>query len=158
MGVKGIVPEEETLLPLGQAEIKKSGTDITVLAVGPCVPEAVKVSERMGIEGMSIEVLDPRTLLPFDHPTLEASVRKTGRLIIFDDSNRTCGFAAEVSADVAEKLFSYLKAPIVRITRADVPVPFSAALDKEVMPSGASLERAVRMLLSAQASSAVARG
>jgi len=147
LGLKGNVPEEETYVVLGMAEIKRPGRDITVLAVGPCLPAALKVAEQLDKEGISIEVMDPRTLLPLDHSLLEASVRKTGRLIIFDDSNRTCGFAAEVSAYAAEALFAHLQAPIVRITRADVPVPFSVALDKHVLPSGDLLEHAVRQLM-----------
>lgn len=158
LGLKSNVPEEETYIQLGKAEIKKPGKDITVVAVGPCLPEAFKLAERLGGDGISAEILDPRTLLPFDHSTLEASVRKTGRLIIFDDSNRTCGFAAEVAAYTAEAFFTYLMAPIVRITRADVPVPFSVALDKQVLPSSENLEHAIRSLLSTPANPRVAAG
>ena len=94
-----------------------------------------------------MEVIDPRSHLPFDYPLLHASLRKTERLIFFNDSNRTCGLAAEVAAHAAEQLFTYLKAPVARVTRADVPVPFSIALDKHVLPSGAQLEEAIRRIL-----------
>jgi len=147
MGARGDVSEEEVLIPLGKGEVKRFGTDVTVVAVGPCVPQAVKVAEQLEPEGISVEVIDPRSLLPFDFSLLHTSVRKTGRLIIFDDSNRTCGLAAEIAANAAEQLFTSLKAPVARITRADVPVPFSIALDKHVLPSAAQLEEAVRTIV-----------
>lgn len=157
LGVKGTVPEGDVPVPMGKAEIKMAGNDVTILALGPCVPEALKAAERLGSDGISAEILDPRTLLPFDHSALAASVRKTGRLVIFDDSNRTCGFAAEVGAYAAENLFDRLKGPVIRITRADVPVPFSVALDKYVLPSSESLEKAIRKLLAARAESQTSR-
>jgi pyruvate/2-oxoglutarate/acetoin dehydrogenase E1 component len=144
MNTSGDVPEDEVYIPLGSGDIKRSGTDVTVLAVGHLVVEALKVAKRLKEEGISVEVLDPRSLLPFDYALLHSSVSRTGRLIIFDDSNRTCGFAAEVAAYAAESLAHLLKAPVTRIARADVPVPFSTALDKYVLPNGAQLERAIR--------------
>jgi acetoin:2,6-dichlorophenolindophenol oxidoreductase subunit beta len=144
LNTRGAVPEEEVFIPLGKADIKKSGNDVTVLAVGPLVLEALKAAQRLEGEGISLEVFDPRSLLPFDYELFESSVRKTGRLVLFDDCNRTCGFAAEVAAYACEKLFDVLKAPVIRITRADVPVPFSTALDKYVLPSVVQLEQAVR--------------
>jgi acetoin:2,6-dichlorophenolindophenol oxidoreductase subunit beta len=89
-------------------------------------------------------VLDARSLLPFDYPLLVESVNKTGRLVVFDDCNRTCGFGAEISAFAAENLFHVLLAPIIRVTRADVPVPFSTALDKHVLPRPEQLQQAIR--------------
>jgi pyruvate dehydrogenase E1 component beta subunit len=144
MNTSGDVPEDEVYIPLGSGDIKRSGTDVTVLAVCHFVVEALKVAKRLKEEGISVEVLDPRSLLPFDYALLHSSVSRTGRLIIFDDSNRTCGFAAEVAAYAAESLAHLLKAPVTRIARADVPVPFSTALDKYVLPNGAQLERAIR--------------
>ena len=138
------VPEDEVYIPLGSGDIKRSGTDVTVVAVGHLVVEALKVAERLQADGISVEVLDPRSLLPFDHALRHSSVSRTGRLIIFDDSNHTCGFAAEIAAYAAEYLAQFLKAPVARITRADVPVPFSTALDKHVLPNGKQLERAIR--------------
>lgn len=148
MGMKGPVPEEEVFIPLGKGHIKRNGRDVTVVAVGPLVAEALKVAQQLEPEGISIEVLDARSLLPFDHPLLETSVRKTGHLVLFDDSNRTCGFAAEVAAYAAEHLFLFLKAPLTRITRADVPVPFSTVLDKYVLPRAEHLEQAIRQMVS----------
>ena len=142
-GMKGSVPEEEYSIPLGKGEIKKEGKDITVVAVGHLVSIALEVAEKAETEGRSIEVFDPRTLLPLDKELLKKSVSKTGRVIIFDDSNRTCGYAAEISAFISEECFKYLKAPIKRITRADVPVPFSRTLEQYVLPDEKKLFRAI---------------
>lgn len=143
MGMRGTVPEEEISIPLGRAEIRRVGTDITVVASAPLLAETLKVAERMERAGLSLEVFDPRSLLPFDHALLSCSIAKTGRLIIFDDANRTCGFAAEIAAYAAENLFKHLRSPVIRITRADVPVPFSTALDKRMLPSSEQLELAI---------------
>ena len=147
MSLRGPVPEEEVYIPLGKGDIKRKGSDVTVLAVGPLVQEALKVAQRLEAEGISVEVVDPRSLLPFDYDLLASSIRGTGRLVIFDDSNRTCGFAAEVAAFASEQLFNSLKGPIIRITRSDVPVPFSTALDQLVLPQGQQLEQAIRKSL-----------
>lgn len=148
MGSRGLVPEEEVHSRLGEGEVKLPGEDVTVVALGPLVPQALQVAKRLRTEGISVEVLDPRSLLPFDHALLSASVRRTGKLVLFDDSNRTCGMAAEISAYAAEHLFHVLRAPIVRVTRADVPVPFSTAIDKYVLPRPEQLEAAIRHVMS----------
>jgi len=145
-GMKGNVPEEEYSIPLGKGEIKKEGKDITVVAVGHLVSIALEVAEKAETEGRSVEVFDPRTLLPLDKELLKKSVSKTGRVIIFDDSNRTCGYAAEISAFISEECFKYLKAPIKRITRADVPVPFSKTLEQYVLPDEKKLFRAINSI------------
>ena len=124
-GRKGDVPEEQYTIPIGVGEIKREGTDITVVATGRLVLKALEAAENLASEGYSIEVFDPRTLFPLDKPLLKKSVKKTGRVIIMDDSTRTCGFAADVAAFLSDDCFEQLKAPIKRITRADVPVPFS---------------------------------
>lgn len=135
-GKRGGVPEEQYTLPIGVGEIKREGTDITVVATGRLVLKALEVAEKLEEEGYSIEVFDPRTLFPLDKPLLKESVKKTGRVIVMDDSSRTCGFAAEVAAFLSDECFSSLKTPIKRITRADVPVPFSQKLEKLVVPDG----------------------
>jgi pyruvate dehydrogenase E1 component beta subunit len=147
LAVKGEVPEEPYAIPFGKADIKRVGTDVTVVAVGHLVHDALKVAKKLEQEGISLEIFDPRTLLPFDQEALMASIAKTGRLIIFDDSNKTCGFAAEVAAIVAEQGFSNLKAPIKRVVRADVPVPFNLGMENYVIPTEADLLRAVQQLL-----------
>jgi pyruvate/2-oxoglutarate/acetoin dehydrogenase E1 component len=135
-GRKGDVPEEQYTIPIGVGEIKRQGSDITVVATGRLVLKALEAAEKLESEGYSIEVFDPRTLFPLDKPMLKKSVGKTGRVVIMDDSTRTCGFAAEVAAFLSDECFSSLKAPIKRITRADVPVPFSLLLEKQVVPDG----------------------
>ncbi len=147
MGVRGDVPEEEITISLGIAELRRIGTDVTVVASAPLLAETLKVAERKENDGVSIEVFDPRSLLPFDHALLDRSVAKTGRLVIFDDANRTCGFAAEIAAYAGERLFRYLRSPIIRITRADLPVPFSTALDKQVLPNSEQLELAISRVM-----------
>ncbi|MBI2154922.1 MAG: alpha-ketoacid dehydrogenase subunit beta [Candidatus Rokubacteria bacterium] len=147
LAVKGPVPEEEYTIPLGRAEVKRTGEDLSIIAVGPLVPEALKAAEQLAQEGISAEVVDPRSLLPLDRETILASVRKTGRAILFDDSNRTCGYAAELAAVIAEEAFDALRAPIRRLTRADVPVPFTPPLESYVLPSRDRLLAEARALL-----------
>jgi len=144
---RGPVPEEEHTIPLGVAEVKREGHDLTIIAVGPLVPDALKAADELAQEGISAEVVDPRSLLPLDHETLLASVRKTGRAVIFDDSNRTCGFGAELAAIIADEAFESLRAPVRRLTRADVPVPFSPPLEAVVLPSRERLLNEARGLL-----------
>jgi pyruvate dehydrogenase E1 component beta subunit len=155
MGVRGFVPEEQISVPIGTGEIRIEGSDVTIVTVAPLLADTLKVADKLKQEGVSIEVLDARSLLPFDYHLLEKSVAKTGRLVIFDDSNRTCGLAAELSAHAAERLFSLLKSPVVRITRADVPVPFSTALDKHVLPQPKQLEAVILELVRQHRGSAV---
>ena len=151
MSRRGPTPEGEHYVPLGSAAVKRPGSDVTVVAIGPLVAPALETAEMLAEEGVDVEVLDPRSLLPFDHAALAASVSRTGRLVVFDDSNRTCGMAAEIAAYAAETLFDRLRAPVVRITRADLPVPFSTALDQAVLPQKAQLEAAVRSVMSRDA-------
>ena len=94
----------------------------------------MKAAEKLAEEGISIEIYDPRTLLPLDRDLLKKSINKTRRAVIIDDANRTCGFAAEIAAIISDECFDALKAPVKRVTRADVPVPFSPALEKYVLP------------------------
>jgi len=143
LGTKGDVPEEQYTIPLGKGEIKKEGKDITVVATGHLVKIALEAAEDLKSSGISVEVYDPRTLLPLDKELLFKSVKKTGRVVIFDDSNWTCGFAAEISAIIAEECFTYLKSPIRRVTRADVPIPFNAQMESFVLPNKEKLIRAI---------------
>jgi len=147
LAMKGAVAEEPYAIPFGQADIKRKGEHVTVAAVGHLVHDALKAAEELAAEGISVEVYDPRSLLPLDAVTLLASVRKTGRLVVFDDSNRTCGFAAEVAAVVAEHAFAELRAPIKRVTRADVPIPFNVAMEHFALPKKEDLIRAVRSVM-----------
>ncbi|MFD1039377.1 alpha-ketoacid dehydrogenase subunit beta [Virgibacillus byunsanensis] len=133
-GVRGEVPDEEYTIPLGEADVKKEGTDVTVVAVGHLVRDAIKVAEDLEKDGISVEVVDPRTLFPLDKDAILNSVQKTGHLVIVDDGYRFCSFASEISAIVSEEAFDALKAPIKRVTRPQIPVPFSKVIEKEVLP------------------------
>lgn len=131
-------------VPIGKGRIHREGTDVTVVAVGHLVQDALAVAQAMADEA-SVEVFDPRTLHPFDWELLGKSLARTGRLVVYDDANRTCGLAAEILATVAEEM--PLARPPKRVTRADVPVPFSAPIEKAVLPSRAQLETAIRSVL-----------
>ncbi len=146
-GRRAEVPDGSHLVPLGVGRVHREGTDVTVVAVGPMVSVALKLAGELAEQGVSIEVWDPRTLLPLDHDGLARSVEKTGRLVIFDDSNRTCGFAAEVAAFSAQDLYSHLRAPIQRVTRADVPISYSLPLEAAALPRAETLEGAVRAVI-----------
>ena len=135
------VPDEPFLVPLGEGRIHRAGTDVTVVAVGHLVFDALAVAEELAGE-VSVEVLDPRTLHPFDWALLAASLERTGRLVVFDDANRTCGIAAEVVATAAEEM--RLVVPPRRVTRADIPVPFAVDLERAMLPSRVQLAAAVR--------------
>ncbi|MDQ3893111.1 MAG: alpha-ketoacid dehydrogenase subunit beta [Actinomycetota bacterium] len=141
LSVRGDVPEDPDEVELGRARIHREGTDVTVVAVGHLVHEALALADEMADE-VSIEVFDPRTLLPFDWDLLAQSLHRTGRLVVYDDSNRSCGFAAEILATAAEEM--NLVVPPKRVTRADVVVPFAVELELAVLPSGDRLAAAVR--------------
>jgi pyruvate dehydrogenase E1 component beta subunit len=144
---KGPVPDGDHVLKLGQARVVRDGADLTIIALGPLVPQAERCAATLAGEGVSVEVIDPRSLLPLDRDGILRSARKTGRVVIFDDSNRTCGFAAELAALVAEEAWGALQAPVRRVTRADVPVPFSPPLEAAVLPSADHLLDACRASL-----------
>lgn len=147
LGMKGEVPEKQYTIPFGKGEIKRIGSDMTIVAIGHLVNTATKVAEKLAKENISIEVYDPRTLLPFDKKLLKKSISKTGKVVIFDDSNKTCGFAAEVSAFIGEECFKDLKAPIRRLTRADVPVPFSRVMESYVLPDEEKLINIIKEII-----------
>jgi pyruvate/2-oxoglutarate/acetoin dehydrogenase E1 component len=143
-GLKGMVPEEEYTIPLGKADIKREGKDITVVAIQLMVHRALAAAEKLEKEGISIEVVDPRTLLPLDKETIIKSVKKTGKLIIMDEESKTGSAASEIAAVIAEEGFDLLKAPIKRVCSPDTPIPFSPALEKAWMPSEDDLIKAVK--------------
>lgn len=145
-GIKGEVPKEEYFIPFGHARILKPGADVSLVAISGTVPEAVAAAEELAREGISVEVLDPRTLNPLDTATLADSLRKTGRMVITHDGYRTCGVAAEISQCMMETCFDYLDAPIIRVAGLDVPVP-SGPLHSSVVPDRKQLIAAIRQLL-----------
>lgn len=146
-GSKAEVPEEEYWIPFGQARVLRPGQDVTVVAISGTVPEALAAAEQLVREGISVEVIDPRTLSPFDSSTLAQSLRKTGRMVITHDGYRTCGIAAEISQRMMEEAFDYLNAPILRVTGLDVPVP-SGHLHSVVVPDSNRIAAAVRQVMS----------
>jgi pyruvate/2-oxoglutarate/acetoin dehydrogenase E1 component len=142
-GLKGEVPEEEYTIPLGKADVKREGKDVTVVAIQLMVQRALAAAEKLQKQGISIEVVDPRSLLPLDKETIIKSVGKTGRLVITAEEPKTGSVASEIAAVVAEDAFDLLKAPIKRVCAPDTPIPFSPALEKAWSPSEDDLIKAV---------------
>ncbi|MEK7371825.1 MAG: alpha-ketoacid dehydrogenase subunit beta [candidate division NC10 bacterium] len=145
--MKGEVPAGEHLVPIGRAEVKREGKDVTVVALSRMVHEALKAAELLAQEGISVEVLDPRTVSPLDRDALLASVGKTGRLVIAHEAWGPCGLGAEVAAIVAEHGFRFLKAPVRRVTPPFTPVPFSPPMEKFWLPDAGKIAAAVREVL-----------
>lgn len=143
-GSKEEVSEEEYRIPFGKARIAREGTDVTVVAISSCVPEALAAAEVLAAEGISVEVIDPRTLVPLDTNAILESVSRTGRLVVTEPAHKTCGAAGEISAIVAEEIFDSLKAPIVRVTAPDMQIPFSPALEKQMYPNRITIAQAIR--------------
>ncbi|GFP24628.1 pyruvate dehydrogenase E1 component beta subunit [Candidatus Hakubella thermalkaliphila] len=144
---KGEVPEEEYTIPLGVGEVKREGKDVTVFATSIMVHKALKVAEELEEEGISVEVVDPRTLKPLDEEILIQSVRKTSRLVVVDEGPRSGGFAAEAVAVAVEGAFDYLDAPVQRVTAPDTPVPYSLPLEKAYIPDEGKIRAAIQRTL-----------
>ena len=142
-GLKGEVPEEKYTVPLGKADVKREGKDVTVVAIQLMVHKALAAADKLKEKGISVEIVDPRTLLPLDKGTIINSVKKTGRLVIMDEEPKTGSAASEIAAVVAEEAFAALKAPIKRVCAPDTPIPFSPALEKAWVPDEADLIKAV---------------
>lgn len=141
---KGEVPDGEILVPFGKAAIRREGTDVTVVAISGTVRRAIAAAEELSREGISVEVIDPRTLVPLDKATILESVKKTGRIVVVDPANRTCSAASEIGVIVAEEGFWDLKAPVIRVTTPDTHVPYSPALEPSIYPDKAKIIDAVR--------------
>jgi len=146
---KGPVPDEDYTIPLGKADIKREGSDVTVVALAWLVHEAVAAAEELAQEGISIEVIDPRTLAPLDTQTIRNSVQKTGRLVVADEAGPTAGFSAEVAAVVTEDAatFAQLKAPVKRVCALQVPIPYSPVLEDHVFPDRKRIMAGIREVL-----------
>jgi acetoin:2,6-dichlorophenolindophenol oxidoreductase subunit beta len=141
---KGPVPEEPYRIPLGVAQVRRTGSDVTVVAIAAMVDRALQAAEELTGEGKSIEVIDPRTLSPFDEETILASVAKTGALVVVDESPPHCSVASEIAAIVSEKAFDSLNAPVRRVTAPHAPVPFSPRLEAEYAPTVPAIVEAIR--------------
>ncbi len=148
-GMKGEVPEKEYLIPFGKAAIKRKGNNVTVVALAKMVHEALHVADELASKGISVEVIDPRTLVPFDKRTVIRSVKKTGRLVVVDEACQTCGAAGEIIAFVTTDpyVFPRLKAAPVRVCGLDIPIPFSPPLERYALPDRKKIAAAIRKVL-----------
>lgn len=145
--IKGLIPEEEFTIPFGSADIKREGADVTIVATMFMVHEALKAAETLERDNLSVEVVDPRTLIPLDKEAIVSSVKKTGHLIVVTEGCKTAGVGAEITAIVAEEAIDYLDAPIRRVAEPDTPIPFSPTLEKFVIPNEESIIKAVKEIV-----------
>ncbi len=147
---RGEVPEEPSSISLGVAEVKRPGTDVTVIATSIMVPRALSAADQLAGEGISVEVVDPRSLRPLDTETLVASVRKTGRVVIVYEAVKTLGIGAEIAARIAEgEAFYYLQAPILRLGGQECPIPYNRTLERAAVPQEDDIITAIRQVLAA---------
>ena len=144
-------PAAPYVLPLGVADIKRPGRDATVVTTGLMVHHALRAAADLAAEGIEVEVIDPRTLVPLDTQTILESVGRTGRLVVASEDVLACGVTAEIAAIVAERGFWRLDAPIVRVGVPDTPIPFAPACERAVIPSAGTIAAAVRSVLGASA-------
>jgi len=144
---KSLIPDEEYLIPFGEADVKREGDDVTIFATFWMVHQTLKAAEHLSKKGVEVEIIDPRTLVPLDKETVIDSVKKTGRLLIVEEDSRTCGVGAEIAALVAEEAFDFLESPIKRIAEPDTPIPFSPVLENYVIPDDKAIIKGVEELL-----------
>ena len=144
--VKGEVPEGEYVVPLGRAEVKREGSDVTVVATSIMVQKALEAADKLAAEDISLEVVDPRSLVPLDEETILASVEKTGRVVIAQEAATRSGFSAEIAAVIAEKALDYLDAPLKRVGSKPAPIPFAGVLEQFILPDTDDIIAAVREL------------
>jgi pyruvate/2-oxoglutarate/acetoin dehydrogenase E1 component len=147
----GPVPEEEYTVPFGLADIRREGQDVTVVATAYMVSLALRAAAALEERGVSVEIIDPRTLEPLDMETIVRSVRKTGRLVVVDEDTERCGVGAEIGVQVMERAFDALKAPVQRVANPNLPVPYSRPLERAVLPSKEKIEGAILHTLAAPA-------
>ena len=150
LNVRGEVPEESYTVPLGVADVKREGTDLTIVATGVQVNYSLEAAKTVAEEGISVEVVDPRTLMPYDADTILASVRKTGRLLTVDEGFRFCGFGSEIVAMVTERAFESLKQPPRQVNPLNTTIPFSPPMEDYVFPSAAKIADAIRSMMGAR--------
>jgi len=150
-GLAGEVPDEDYTIPLGQADVKREGKDVTIVALAWLVHEALAAAETLAAEGISVEVVDPRSLVPMDADAIRASVQKTGRLVVADEAGPTCGASAEIAALATEDpaTFKALKAPVKRVCALQVPIPYSPGLEDHVFPDREKIAEGVRTAMKA---------
>jgi pyruvate/2-oxoglutarate/acetoin dehydrogenase E1 component len=146
-GEKSDIPDEEYTIPLGQAAIKREGSDVTLVASALMVQRALAAADKLQQKGISAEVIDPRTWVPLDKETIIDSVKKTNRLVVMEEEPKTGGAAAEVVAIVADEAFDFLDAPIKRVCAPDTPIPFSPVLEQRWMPNEDDVVQAVSEIM-----------
>ena len=146
--IKEEVPEGYYSIPLGKANIVKQGKDASIITYGSTVHMAIEAAEKLEARGISVEIIDIRTLVPFDEETVLASVKKTNRVLITHEATLTGGFAGEIAARISEKAFEYLDAPIIRIAAFDSPTPFAPTLEKAMLPNTEKIIAGLEKLLS----------
>jgi len=145
--LKGNIPEEEYTIPLGQADVKREGSDVTVVATARMVFEAMTAADKLAADGISVEIVDPLTISPLDKDTILNSVKKTGKVVVAHEAVKTMGIGAEIAAIIADEAFDYLDAPIKRVGAPFVPVPFSKSLEKSYLPSSDGIVAAVKEIV-----------
>ena len=145
--LKGPVPEVDYEIPFGRASVRRTGSDVTVVALALMAQHALKAADTLASEGLSVEVIDPRTIAPLDVETVLTSVAKTGRLLIVDEAFAPFGVGAEIAAQIADRGFDELDAPIRRLNGLHTPTPYSPPLEAAVVPNVAEITRAIRDLL-----------
>jgi pyruvate dehydrogenase E1 component beta subunit len=145
--LKGQVPDGEHLIPFGVADVKRAGSDITIVATSSMVQASLAAAELLASRGVDAEVVDPRTTKPLDSQTIAASVERTGRAVVVDEGHRSYGVTAEIAATIAEQCFYHLDAPVRRLGARDVPVPFSPPLEDVTVPTPETIAAAVDELL-----------
>jgi pyruvate/2-oxoglutarate/acetoin dehydrogenase E1 component len=146
-GTKGEVPDGDYTIPIGKAEVKRAGRDITVVAYSKMLLVALEAAQSLAREGIEVEIVDPRTLKPLDLPTIVASVKKTGRLLIVEEGWRYCGLGAQIAESVYAEAFDYLDAPIQRVTGEEVPMPYSRPLEDLAIPDTRRVIEGVKRLV-----------
>jgi len=146
-GVSGPVPEEEYVIPLGEAEVKREGKDVTIVAWGTLLPKTMNAAQTLAEEGIDVEVIDPRTLRPLDIDTIVDSVKKTGKLIVAHEAMKTCGVGAEIAALVQERAFDHLDAPIQRVATPDIIIPVNRSLERFVLPQETTIVETVKSIV-----------
>ena len=146
--IKEDLPDDDYIVPIGKAAVRREGGDLSIITFGACVHTALDVAKAFEAEGISIEVVDLRTLLPLDVETIEATARKTNKVIVYHEAQRTGGIGGEIAAILAERCFDHLDGPLVRVTAPDTPVPYAPPLEAAYLPGAEDLKKAVRSLAS----------
>jgi pyruvate/2-oxoglutarate/acetoin dehydrogenase E1 component len=146
-GIEGHVPEEDYVIPYGVADVKREGSDVTVVTYSRMVHRALEAAEKLAEEGVSVEVIDLRTLKPLDMETITASIQKTGRVVGLTEAYKTGSFISELAMRIQEEVFDWLDAPVVRVAAADVPVPMSESLEDAAIPTVDRIIDGIRQVL-----------